>query len=111
MLPGFVSGGDHLVGAGLPAKTVCQAREMLDVPASSLASQLLQVYWVLPGFVSGGDHLVGAGLPAKAVCQAREMLAVPASSLASQLHRFIGCCRDLCLGVIPCSLPHKFAID
>jgi hypothetical protein len=40
VLPGFVSGGDHLVGAGLPAKAVFQARKMLDVPASSLASQL-----------------------------------------------------------------------
>ncbi|MFK9084228.1 hypothetical protein, partial [Pseudomonas neuropathica] len=54
---------------------------MLDVLTSSLASQLLQVYWVLPGFVSGGDHLVGAGLPAKTVCQAREMLDVPAKAV------------------------------
>ncbi|MDD2104567.1 hypothetical protein, partial [Pseudomonas putida] len=58
---------------------------MLDVLTSSLASQLLQVYWVFPGFVSGGDHLVGAGLPAKAVFQARKMLDVLTSSLASQL--------------------------
>jgi hypothetical protein len=61
---------------------------MLAVRASSLASQLLQVCWVLPGIASGGDHLVGAGLPAKAVCQARKMLAVRASSLASQLLQF-----------------------
>ncbi|MFK9082082.1 hypothetical protein, partial [Pseudomonas neuropathica] len=66
---------------------------------------------VLPGFVSGADHLVGAGLPAKAVCQAREMLAVLTSSLASQLLQVYWCCRDLCLGVIPCSHPHKSAID
>ena len=45
MLPGIASGGDHLVGAGLPAKAVCQARKMSAVRASSLASQLLQVYW------------------------------------------------------------------
>jgi hypothetical protein len=73
---------------------------VLAVPASSLASQLLQVYWVFPGFVSGGDHLVGAGLPAKTVCQAREMLDVPASSLASQLLQVYWCCRDLCLVLI-----------
>jgi hypothetical protein len=28
----------------------------LAVPASSLASQLLQVYWALPGFAFGGDR-------------------------------------------------------
>ncbi|WP_235431833.1 hypothetical protein, partial [Pseudomonas putida] len=67
----------------MPAKEVCQAMEMLAVPASSLASQLLQVYWSLAEFAPG-LILVGAGLPAKAVCQAMEMLAVPASSLASQ---------------------------
>ena len=39
--------------------------EMLAVSASSLASQLLQVYWALPGFVPGLIHcrsrLVGEG--------------------------------------------------
>ena len=40
-------------------------------------------------------------MPAKAVSQATQVLAVLASSLASQL-RFFGCCRDLCLAVIPC---------
>ncbi|MEB2514600.1 hypothetical protein SOP85_04005, partial [Pseudomonas sp. YuFO20] len=33
----------------VPAKAVFQARKMLDVLTSSLASQLLQVHWVLPG--------------------------------------------------------------
>ena len=59
----------------------CQAMEMLAVPASSLASQLLQCDWVLPGLGS----LVGAGLPAKAICQPIEMLDLPTSSLARQL--------------------------
>jgi hypothetical protein len=35
---------------------VCQARAILAVPAFSLASQLLQVYWALPGFAFGGDR-------------------------------------------------------
>ncbi|OMQ40653.1 hypothetical protein BKX96_02280 [Pseudomonas putida] len=37
----------------MPAKAVGQAREMLAVSASSLASQRLQVYWALPEFASG----------------------------------------------------------
>ncbi|GAB6406107.1 hypothetical protein PMHK_35350 [Pseudomonas sp. MHK4] len=45
------------VGAGLPAMAVGQARKMLAVSAFSLASQLLQVYWVLPELVSGRDPL------------------------------------------------------
>jgi hypothetical protein len=85
----------------LPAMAVGQAMEMLAVPASSLASQLLQFVgccreWrlaVIP---------VGAGLPAMAVGQAMEMLAVPASSLASQRLQFVGCCREWRLAVIPC---------
>jgi hypothetical protein len=40
----------------LPAKAVGQAREMLAVPASSLASQRLQVYWALAEFASGLIH-------------------------------------------------------
>ncbi|CAI8710292.1 hypothetical protein EMIT0194P_100236 [Pseudomonas serbica] len=36
----------------MPAKAVGQAMEMLAVSASSLASQLLQVYWALPEFAS-----------------------------------------------------------
>jgi len=37
----------------LPAKAVGQAMEILVVPASSLASQRLQVYWALAEFASG----------------------------------------------------------
>ena len=40
----------------MPAKAVCQAMEMLAVPDSSLASQLLQVYWALAEFASGLIH-------------------------------------------------------
>ena len=57
---------------------VCQATWMLNVPPSSLASQLLQLFVVYPG-------PVGASLLAMAVCQATWMLNVPPSSLASQL--------------------------
>ncbi|CAI8922014.1 hypothetical protein EMIT0P218_400016 [Pseudomonas sp. IT-P218] len=49
----------------MPAMVVGQAMEMLAVPASSLASQLLQVCRVLPGIATGGDpcrsRLAGEG--------------------------------------------------
>jgi hypothetical protein len=49
----------------LPAKAVCQAMEMLAVPASSLASQLLQVYGALaefaPGLILCRSRLAGEG--------------------------------------------------
>jgi hypothetical protein len=79
---------DASVGAGLPAMAVCQAMEMLAVPASSLASQLLQIVgccreWRLAvnpcrsrlagdGGVSGDGDVGCAGLfagkPAPTVC-------------------------------------------
>lgn len=39
---GSVSGADSNVGAGLPAKAVCQLLEMLDVTDCSQANQLPQ---------------------------------------------------------------------
>jgi hypothetical protein len=49
----------------LPAKAVGQAMEMLAVPASSLASQRLQVYWALaefaPGLILCRSRLAGEG--------------------------------------------------
>jgi hypothetical protein len=51
-----LSATQNTVGAGLPAKAVCQATGMLDVPASSLASQLLQGFSANTGFVSHTTH-------------------------------------------------------
>jgi hypothetical protein len=49
----------------LPAMAVGQAMEMLAVSASSLASQLLQVYWSLaefaPGLIHCRSRLAGEG--------------------------------------------------
>ena len=49
----------------MPAKAVGQAMEMLAVPASSLASQRLQVYWALaefaPGLILCRSRLAGEG--------------------------------------------------
>ncbi|PTT24761.1 hypothetical protein DBR18_26640 [Pseudomonas sp. HMWF021] len=38
------------VGAGLPAKAVCQAMKMLDVPPPSRAGSLPQVLWCAHGW-------------------------------------------------------------
>ncbi|MGF7113306.1 hypothetical protein QF017_002810 [Pseudomonas laurylsulfatiphila] len=73
------------VGAGLPAKAVCQSILMLEVLASSRASPLPQGSPVNTRFVYGRNPNVGAGLLAKAVCQSILMLEVPASSRASPL--------------------------
>jgi hypothetical protein len=54
------------VGAGLPAKAACQAKAILNVPASSLASQLLQGSSVNTTFVNATKHcrsrLAGEGV-------------------------------------------------
>ncbi len=64
---------------------VCQSPVMLDVPASSPASQLPQVSAAHTKAAFGHNSPVGAGLPAMAVYQSPVMLDVPASSPASQL--------------------------
>jgi hypothetical protein len=87
---------DASVGAGLPAMAVCQAMEMLAVPASSLASQLLQIVGCCR------EWRLAVNPVAMAVGQAMEMLAAPSSSLASQLLQFVGRCREWRLAVIPC---------
>ncbi|VVO36717.1 hypothetical protein PS710_05479 [Pseudomonas fluorescens] len=85
------------VGAGLPAKAAHRATSMLDVPASSLASQLLHLICAGRSICVRPRSPVGAGLPAKAVCQATLMLDVPASSLASQLLHLICAGRNICV--------------
>ena len=59
LIPRFKRGVRIPVGAGLPAIAVDQSTSMLDVPTSSLASQLPQVVCVIP------PNPVGASLLAK----------------------------------------------
>ena len=78
------TGEPNSVGAGLLAKALCLAITMVDVPASSRASALLQRIRRTP-ITCGDQDSVGAGLLATALCLAMTMADVPASSRASVL--------------------------
>jgi hypothetical protein len=101
------------VGAGLPAKAVCQSMNRVTDPAPSRASPLphlgciprLEPGCAVGETVSAAPRIpsrttiktVGAGLPAKAVCQSMNRVTDPAPSRASPLPHS-GCIPRLGLG-------------
>jgi hypothetical protein len=90
------------VGAGLPAIAECQATWMLNVPASSLASQLPQGQWAFPGSASGHDPLWERACSRwRCVRRSGYWLCWPHRGQARS-HRFIGRCRDLRQAMILC---------
>ena len=70
------------VGAGLPAMAACQAPKMLDVPASSRASSLLQVFGAMHTSAFQHPTTVGASMLAM-VAQTPRAFRQPTSSLTT----------------------------